>query len=153
MHPESTPGVRTFVIVWLGQFVSMLGSGLTTFALSVWVYKRTGSATGFALVILLITLPGIFLSPLAGVLVDRWDRRRTMMLSDGTAALCVLTIALLLGFHRLEVWHVCVIAAITSMVTTLQFPAYSAAATNVFVLQDDRWRLVSHLGSAVAPQT
>jgi hypothetical protein len=73
---------RTFLVVWLGQVVSQLGSGMTGFALGVWVYQQTGSATGFALTLLFIMLPKTVLAPVAGVIADRkhwpthWDRTR-----------------------------------------------------------------------------
>jgi len=72
--------LRKSSIVWLGQVVSLVGSGLTSFALGLWVYERTGSVTQYALIGLVTVLPGVVLSSLAGVLVDRWDRRWVMML-------------------------------------------------------------------------
>jgi len=74
-HPTATH-MRVFIIIWLGQMVSLIGSGFTDFALGVWVYQRTGSVTQFALISLFTTLPGIVISPIAGTLVDRWDRRQ-----------------------------------------------------------------------------
>lgn len=78
-------GFRSFLVIWFGQLVSLTGSGLTGFALGVWVYQRTGSVTQFALISLFTALPGIVFSPLAGALVDRWDRRWAMILSDAGA--------------------------------------------------------------------
>src|SRR4028119_935556 len=66
-----------FILIWFGQMVSLIGSGLTGFALGVWVYQRTGSVTQLALISLFTILPGIVISPIAGTLVDRWDRRWT----------------------------------------------------------------------------
>jgi MFS family permease len=127
-----TPGTRsfrTFLVVWLGQSVSLLGSSLTGFALGVWVYQRTGSVTQFALISLFTALPGIVFSPLAGALVDRWDRRWAMMLSDCGAGVCTLGMALLLLAGRLEVWHIYVAMAFSSTFSAFQWPAYSAATT------------------------
>jgi hypothetical protein len=98
-------GVQTFAIVWFGQVISFIGSGLTSFALGVWVYQTTGSITRFALISLFTTLPGVVLGPFAGALVDRWDRRRAMILSDAGAGLSTLAIILLLLIGRLEVGH------------------------------------------------
>src|SRR5215217_7036866 len=89
-------GVNAFLIIWLGQVISLLGSGLTSFALGVWVYQRTGSVTKFALIAFFASLPGLVLSPIAGALVDRWDRRRTMILSDGLAAVTSAVLLVLL---------------------------------------------------------
>src|SRR3954465_3928270 len=87
--------MRRFRLVWIGQLVSLLGSGLTGFALGVWVFLQTGSVTQFAFISFFGMLPGILLSPLAGTLVDHWDRRRIMIFSDLGAGLTTLTVALL----------------------------------------------------------
>ena len=122
-------GFRSFLLVWFGQLISITGSGLTGFGLGVWVYQRTGSVTQFALISLFTTLPGILFSPIAGTLVDRWDRRKAMILSDGGAAVCVLSMAVLLLAGRLQVWEIYIVMAIKSTVTAFQWPAYSAATT------------------------
>jgi MFS family permease len=69
---KTAQGMRVFSVIWFGQLISTLGSGLTGFALGVWVYTETGSTTLFALNMLAYTLPNILISPLAGALVDRW---------------------------------------------------------------------------------
>ncbi len=122
-------GFGAFLLIWFGQSVSLVGSGLTGFALGVWVYQRTGSVTQFALISLFTTLPGIVFSPIAGALVDRWDRRRAMILSDSGAGVCTLGMALLLMADRLEVWQIYVAMAISSTFSAFQWPAYSAATT------------------------
>jgi len=122
-------GFRSFLFIWFGQLISLTGSGLTGFALGVWVFLRTGSVTQFALISLFTSLPGIMFSPIAGALVDRWDRRRAMILSDAGAGLCTLTIAFLLLEGRLEVWHIYIMMAISSTFSAFQWPAYSAATT------------------------
>jgi len=122
-------GMRVFILVWFGQFVSLIGSGLIGFALGVWVYQRTGSVTQFTLIPLFTTLPSIVISPLAGALVDRWDRRWAMILSDSGAGLCTLYIVLLLLSNRLEVWHIYLTMAASSTFSAFQWPAYSAATT------------------------
>ena len=124
-----THGIRVFALVWFGQLVSLTGSGLTDFALSVWVFQRTGSTTQSALTFLFFAVPRILLSPLAGTLVDRWDRRRAMLLSDTGAALTTLAIALLLLADRLEVWHVYLATAASSALGAFQRPAYRATIT------------------------
>ena len=86
----------SFGLIWRGQLVSLLGSGMSAFAFGVWIYTRTGSVTQFALVALCGTLPNILLAPLAGALVDRWDRRWAMILSEGGAGLSTLVLATLL---------------------------------------------------------
>jgi len=93
----------------------------------VWAFQTTGSVTRFALIMVFTTLPGILLSPLAGALVDRWDRRRTMILADTGAGLCTLEIALLLITGRLEVWHIYLLMAASSSFDAFQWPAYQAS--------------------------
>lgn len=128
MTPTAT-GLRVFSIIWFGQLVSTLGSGLTGFALGVWIYQETGSTTLFALNMLAFALPNLLVSPLAGALVDRWDRRLVMMLSDTGAGLSTAAIALLLFTGRLEIWHVFLATAASAAFSTFQWPAYSAATT------------------------
>jgi len=123
----TNPTLKTFFAVWLGQSVSLIGSGLTGFALGVWAFERSGSITQFALIGLFAVLPRVLLSPLAGVLVDRWDRRRAMLLSDTGAGLCTLGVVVLLTAGRLEVWHIFVLTAASSAFSALQWPAYMAA--------------------------
>jgi MFS family permease len=78
--------MRPFLTIAAGQFISMLGSGLTSFALAVWIFEQTGQATPFALTVLFGSLPSILLSPLAGSLADRWNRKTILLLADGGAA-------------------------------------------------------------------
>lgn len=125
----SAKSMRTFMIILAGQFVSLLGSGLTSFALGVWVFLLTGSVTQFTLIALSSAVPGIVMAPFAGALVDRWDRRKAMILSDSGAALRTLAIAVLLYTNNLEVWHIYIAAAINSIFGTFQRPAFTAATT------------------------
>lgn len=125
-------GMRAFLALWLGQVVSQLGSGLTGFALGVWVYQRTGSVTRFALIAFFSSLPGILLSPLAGALVDRWNRRRTLILSDCLAAVTSAVLLVLLwdeSRNLLEIWHIYALTALASVAAALQWPAFTAATT------------------------
>jgi MFS family permease len=122
-------GLRTFLIVWFGQLVSLIGSSLTGFALAVWVFRETGSATRLALVLLASAIPGILLGPFAGALVDRWKRRRAMILADSGAALGTLIIAALHFTDRLEIWHLYPALALSAAFATFQYPAYSAATS------------------------
>jgi DHA3 family macrolide efflux protein-like MFS transporter len=121
--------MKTFLVIWTGQVVSALGSYLTGFALAVWVYQQTGSTTNFALITLVTTLPGMLLLPLAGALVDRWDRRHAMILADSGAALGTLTLALLIWKGHLQLWHIYVLMAIISTFGAIGWPAFAAAVT------------------------
>ncbi|HEX2189662.1 MAG TPA: MFS transporter [Longimicrobiaceae bacterium] len=137
MQPDATrpalpQGMRTFLLVWAGQLVSSFGSALTRFALGVWVFEKTGSATQFALVLFFAVLPGIPLSPLAGAYVDRWDRKRVMVATDTGAALATLLVALLLYADRLEMWHVYAVVTFGAALGAFQGPAH-AATTSLLV--------------------
>jgi MFS transporter, DHA3 family, macrolide efflux protein len=94
--PAATNGMRTFVLIALAQFVSITGSMLSNFALDVWVYQKTGSATELALITLFGSVANSVVSPLAGTLVDRWDQRKVIILSEVGLSLTILTLALLL---------------------------------------------------------
>lgn len=122
-------GMTTFIIVWAGQLVSTLGSALTNFALSVWVYEATGSPTLFSITLLSSIVPHIVLSPLAGVVADRWNRRIVMLLSDTGAGISSAFIIVMVLTGNLEVWHVYLAAFLNSAFSTFQWPAYSAATS------------------------
>ncbi|WP_026102647.1 MFS transporter [Pleurocapsa sp. PCC 7319] len=119
--------MRTFLIVWFGQLISLFGSQLTSFALGVWVYQNTGSVTQFSLISFFTMLPGLVISPLAGALVDRCDRRWVMILSDSIAGLSTLCIALLIAIGQIQIWHIYLATTISSLSNAFQWPAYSAA--------------------------
>lgn len=121
--------MATFVTVWAGQVVSMIGTSMTGFGLGTRVYQETGSATRFALLALAASLPGILLSPAAGALVDRFDRRWAMIAGDTGAGCTTLILALLLWQDRLELWHIYLLLAAGSSFSALQWPAFSAATT------------------------
>jgi DHA3 family macrolide efflux protein-like MFS transporter len=128
---EGNKQFSDFFIIWLGQVVSVFGSGLTGFALGVWVYQRTGSVTEFTLIAVFGTLPGLLLAPIAGDLVDRWDRRKVMMLGTIGAALGTVILVLLLVTGRLQIWHVYPIVALGAISMSFQVPAYMASLTTL----------------------
>jgi DHA3 family macrolide efflux protein-like MFS transporter len=131
--------MATFLILWLGQVVSLVGSGLTSFALGVWVFEETGSATQFALIGLSAVLPRIVLSPLAGVAIDRWDRRWVMIAGDVGAGLSTLAVVLLLVAGRLEIGHIYLLVAVNAAFSTAQWPAF-VATTSLLVSKENLGR-------------
>ena len=105
VHTKALTGFRLFAIIWFGQLVSLFGTAMTRFALLIWAYQQTGAATTLALLGFFAWLPFIVISPLAGVLVDRFDRRRIMILADLGAGLSTLVILFLLLTGDLAIWH------------------------------------------------
>jgi MFS family permease len=122
-------GVRSFMIVWLGQMISFIGSGLTSFALGVWVFQKTGDITQYALISLFFVLPGVLLGPLAGTLVDRWDRRTTMFISDLGAGLSTLSVAVVYLLGGLEIWYIYLTVFMNGAFGSLRMPSMQAAMT------------------------
>jgi len=125
----ATPGVRTFLTIWLGQFVSRVGTAMTRFALLIWAYEQTGAATTVALLGFFGFLPYVLLSPVAGVWVDRLDRRKVMLLADLGSGIVTTALLGLYFSGGLAIWHLYAAEVITSALDAFQGPAYSAAST------------------------
>ncbi len=123
--------MRAFALLWLGQAVSLIGSGLTAFALGVHVYQVTGSVSRFALIELLSLAPVALLSPFAGALTDRWDRRRTLIVTDALAALAPLVLAWCLRDGHAPLWQIGLAAATMSTLSAFQWPAFSSLTTQL----------------------
>jgi MFS transporter, DHA3 family, macrolide efflux protein len=117
---------RTFLTIWIGQLASVIGSGLTNFGLGVWVLTETGSVTQFALIIMFASVPAIVAAPFAGVIVDKWKRKWLMVISDFIAGISTIVIFVLIYFNVFEVWHLYITAAISSLFSSFQMPAYQA---------------------------
>lgn len=120
-------GQRTFWTVWFGQLVSQVGSSMTGFAMTIYVFQDTGSVTALGVMLLAVNLPAVVLGPLAGVVVDRVNRRTVMLLSDSAAAVGTLSLAALFFADALSYWQIVVVAAVLSSAGAFQDPAYRAA--------------------------
>ncbi len=118
-------------IVLLGQAISILASSMTGFALSIWVFQKTSSATSLGIMTTAFTLPYLLIIPLAGVMVDRYNRKLMMMVSDLTAGLGTMAILFLLATNHLQVWHFYVVNILIGLGNAFQWPAYSAAITTM----------------------
>ncbi|MEM7761850.1 MAG: MFS transporter, partial [Cyanobacteria bacterium P01_A01_bin.40] len=127
--------MQTFLIIWLGQVVSLLGTKLTEFALGFWIlertYQDTGTITEFALTILFMYLPKVIISPLAGVLVDRWNRRSAMIMSDLGTGIVTIAILSLVWSDSLAVWQIYLALIVSSSLNAFQQPAYAAAIAQI----------------------
>ena len=130
--PHETPkDMRTFLIIWAGQFISLLGSGLTSFAIGVWIFQETGDAMPFALTVLFGNLPSLLLLPFAGSLADRWNRKALMILADSGSALITLGLFILLLTNDLQTWHIYLLVALGSVFSAFQEPAYQSSVSMI----------------------
>jgi DHA3 family macrolide efflux protein-like MFS transporter len=123
--------MRSFVVIWFGQMFSLLGTSMTGFGLTVWAYELTGSATALALVGFFYVTPMLIVSPLAGALVDRSNRKFMMMISDLASGLATISILLLYSTGHLQIWHLYMANAFMGTFQTFQWPAFSAAITTM----------------------
>jgi DHA3 family macrolide efflux protein-like MFS transporter len=112
-----------FFTIWAGQAVSLVGSALVQFALVWWLTVKTGSATTLATAILAALLPQIVLAPFAGALVDRWNRRRIMIVADAAIALVTGLLMVLFATQRVEIWHIYVVMFLRSLGGAFHAPA------------------------------
>jgi len=130
-YPRPTPsrltGMSAFTVVWAGQLISLMGTALFSFAIGIWLYQRTGLATTFTSMIFFANIPRIILSPFAGAVVDRWDRKLTMMVSDLATGMITIVIFFLMWRGSLEIWHLYALMAFSSAFESFQFPAFSSA--------------------------
>jgi len=124
-------GMLGFTIIWIGQVVSLQGTAMTAFALTIWAWQITQQATALALVGFFNFAPTLIVAPFAGALVDRWNRKFVMMLSDLAAVTSTLIVLLLFSTGTLQIWHLFVTGAFSGAFGAFQFPAYSAAVTTM----------------------
>jgi DHA3 family macrolide efflux protein-like MFS transporter len=124
-------GMTAFFIIWIGQIISILASGMSQFALTIWMYQQTKSPMAMSLMAVFYITPFLVLSPFAGVMVDRYNRKLMMMVSDLTAILATGVIFVLAATQHLEFWHLYVTAILYGIGNTFQWPAYSAVISTL----------------------
>ena len=112
MPVKQLTGVRAFGIAWFGQVISLLGTSMTAFGLTIWAYEQTQSATTLALVAFFYLVPMLVISPVAGALVDRFDRKRMIMASDLASGLTTSAILALYTLGDLHIWHLYIAATV-----------------------------------------
>jgi len=147
MRTRKPSGMFGFTTVWLGQVVSLLGTGMTQFALTIWAWQVTGRATALALVGFFGYFPRIVFTPLAGALADRWNRKALMIASDLAAGLATIVVFVLYRAEALEIWHLYVAAAFSGAFGSFQFPAYQASIS-LMLPKEQYTRANSMLGLA-----
>lgn len=128
-NSDRPTSLRPFYTLWVGQAFSLLGSQLVQFALIWWLTQQTGSATVLALASMVGLVPQVALGPFVGPLVDRWNRKRTMILADAVVALATLALAILFWLGIVEIWHVYVILFIRALGGTFHNPAMTASTS------------------------
>jgi len=127
-HPTGMVG---FSIIWIGQLISVLASNMSWFALTIWAFEISGSATVLGIVQTSFILPFLLISPIAGAMVDRHNRKLMMMVSDLGAVIATTGILILNAADVLEIWHLCVASVIYGLSGTFQWPAYMAAISTM----------------------
>lgn len=136
-NAKSTHGMRTFLIIWIGQILSLLGTAVSNFGLTLWAFEASGGqATPLAMIGFCFVLPMVIFSPIVGVLVDRSNRKLMMMLSDLAAAFTTLIVLLLYMSGQLEIWHLYITAFISGTFQGFQWPAYSSAISTMLDKKD-----------------
>ena len=121
--------MRTFLTIWLGQLGSSVGSRMTSFAMTLWAWDLTQQATALALVGFFTQLPQLLATPFVGVIVDRYSRKRLMMVGDAAAAVSTVVILGLYSNNQLQIWHLYGAGAVNGMFGQLQQLAYTASMT------------------------
>ncbi len=139
-----------FMLLWSGEFISAIGSGLTSFGLSVYVFRQTGSAASMGLVTLLAFLPTLLFSVPAGVLADKYDRRLLMMIGDGFSALGIVYILTCMLQGEAKLYQICIGVFVSAVFSSLLEPSYRATVTDLLTKEEysKASGLVSIAGSA-----
>jgi MFS family permease len=120
-----------FLFIWFGQFISIIGTGLTIFSLGIYVYQQTSTASSYVFILMCVFLPPLLLKPYGGVLADRYDRRLMMVVGDLGATLGLLFIFLIMLRGNIELWQIYLGIATSSIFSAFQEPAYKALITDL----------------------
>ncbi|RCX18750.1 MFS transporter [Anaerobacterium chartisolvens] len=135
--------MKKFLMLWVGELVSSIGSGMSNFALGVYIYKMTESATAVSLFTLFAFLPTVLLNPIGGVLADRFDRRLMMICGDLFSALGLLYILICMQTGSVEIWQIYIGVTVSATFVSLLGPAYKATVTDL--LTEDEFAKASGL--------
>ncbi|SHM11568.1 MFS transporter [Ruminococcus flavefaciens] len=123
--------LRSYLLLWSTQSLSALGSGMTSYALVLWLYEYSGSALKTALLTVCSYAPYVIMSIFAGALSDKWNKKRTMLLCDLFAAMTTVAAFILIKADALLPWHLYVINALNGLMNTVQQPASEVASTQL----------------------
>lgn len=128
--------MKKFLVIWIGELISSIGSGMTAFALSIYVYQMTGSVSYVSLVTLLAYMPTILLSPIGGVLADRYDRRLLMIIGDSCSALGLAYILWQIQFGAFKIIPILVGVSFNAVFVALIEPSYRATVTDLLTEEE-----------------
>lgn len=128
--------LKDFLILWSTQSLSQLGSSLTGYALTLWLYEQTGSALSTAALTIFSYAPYVLMSIFAGALTDRFDKKKLMLLCDSFAAVCTVVMLVLYRTGTLAVWHLYLLNVLSGLMNTVQQPASSVAMTLIIPPED-----------------
>lgn len=137
--------LKDFLILWSTQSISQLGSSITAFALTLWLYEQTGSALSTAALTICSYAPYVLMSIFAGALTDRFDKKKTMLVCDVIAVFCTIIVFALFSTNRLMVWHLYALNAISGVMNTVQQPASEVAMT--LIIPEEHYQRTSGLRS------
>jgi len=142
---RNNTGLRDFYLLWVTQSMSQLGSTMTGFALTLWLYEKTGSALSTAMLTICTYLPYVLMSIFAGAITDRFDKKKTMLACDTFAAACTVLVLVLYKTDLLCVWHLYAINGVSGLMNTVQQPASEVAYT--LVVRKEQYQRISGLQS------
>ncbi|MBO4636067.1 MAG: MFS transporter [Clostridiales bacterium] len=145
MNNIKTDNLRDFYILWLTQSLSQLGSGITAFALTLWLYDETGSALSTAALRICTYAPYVVMSIFAGAITDKFDKKKTMLICDALAAVSTIAVLMLYKTGTLAVWHLYLINAVSGLMNTVQQPASEVAYT--LIIPKDHYQKTGGLQS------
>ena len=126
---KSNQSLKNFYILWSTQSLSQLGSSMTGFALTLWLYEKTGSALSTAALTICTYAPYVVMSIFAGALSDKYSKKKTMLVCDALAALTTVFVFILFKSNLLSVWHLYAINVVSGLMNTVQQPASEVAYT------------------------
>ena len=130
---EKLKELRTFIILYITQTFSGLGSAMTSYALVIWSYEQQGSALVTSLLMVCSYAPYVILSIFAGALSDRWNKKKVMLVCDSIAAMGTVVILILLRTDHLKIWHLYLLNALNGLMNTVQQPASEVAVTRILL--------------------
>lgn len=148
---ERLTGWRGFLAIWAGQSISLVGTGMYAFAVGVWIYERTHSATLFGLILFFEMLPGVLIAPYAGVVADRVNRRTVMLFGNAGMIAGALVVLLATMHNQVNFWELYPALVIGSVFAQFHAAAYDSSI--VLLMPESRWNRANglvQLGEAIA---